>query len=110
MKKLFPILVLTVALMLSACGKKSVFGVSTNEDNSISVTGDRGPKDSVGIGYLTVQDGERIVVDATNLSKDSQINLRFMFGVLGSDDFPEEPAFEAVVSGGGTETFDAEPG
>ncbi len=109
MKKLLPLLFAAI-LLLSACGKKPVFGVSTNDDNSISVTADRGPKESAGIGYLTVGEKEQIVVDATGLEKGGTIALRFMAGVLGSEDFPDEPAFEASVSGGDSATFSAEPG
>ena len=109
MKKLLP-LFLAVILLLSACGKKPVFGVSTNEDNSISITADRGPKGSAGLGYLTVGEEEQIVVDATGMDKGGAIALRFMAGVLGSEDFPDEPAFEARVSGGDSAAFSAEPG
>ena len=52
MKKSLPLMLLAMVLLLSACGQKPVFGVSTNEDNSISITADRGPKDSMGLGYL----------------------------------------------------------
>ena len=109
MKKLIPIL-LTAVLMLSACGQKPVFGVSTNEDNSISITADRGPKGSMGLGYVTVGENEQIVIDATGLNRDAKISLRFMAGVLGSDDFPDEPAYETTVSGGDLTSFTAEPG
>ena len=63
MKKSLPLVLLAMVLLLSACGKKSVFGVSTNEDNSISITADRGPKDSMGLGYLTVGENEHVVID-----------------------------------------------
>jgi len=108
MKKLLPFLL--VVLLLSGCGQKPVFGVSTNENNSISITADRGPKDSVGLGYLTVGEGEQIVIDATGLDAGSEISLRFMLGVLGSEDFPDEPAYETTVSGGDSASFSAEPG
>ena len=108
MKRLLPFLL--AVLLLSGCGQKPVFGVSTNDNNSISVTADRGPKDSMGIGYLSVGENERIVIDATGLDKDGQLLCRFMLGVLGSDDFPDEPLYETAVSGGDTASFDAEPG
>lgn len=56
-------MLLAMVLLLSACGQKPVFGVSTNEDNSISITADRGPKDSMGLGYLTVGENEHVVID-----------------------------------------------
>ena len=44
MKKILPF-VFAILLLLTACGKKPLFGVSTNEDNSISVTAENGLKD-----------------------------------------------------------------
>ena len=38
MKKSLALMLLAMVLLLSACGQKPVFGVSTNEDNSISIT------------------------------------------------------------------------
>ena len=35
MKKSLALMLLAMVLLLSACGQKPVFGVSTNEDNSI---------------------------------------------------------------------------
>ena len=108
MKKYLPIL-FAVMLILTACGQKPVFVVSSNDDNSISVTADRGPKDCMGIGYLTVGENEQIAVDA-DFNPDGKLALRFMDGVLGSSDFPDEPAAEASISGSDSMTFTAEPG
>ena len=110
MKKSLSLMLLAMVLLLSACGQKPVFGVSTNEDNSISITADRGPKDSMGLGYLTVGENEQVVIDATGMDKDGKLSLRFMAGVLGSDGFPEEAAYETSVSGGDSAAFTAEPG
>ena len=110
MKKSLALMLLAMVLLLSACGQKPVFGVSTNEDNSISITADRGPKDSMGLGYLTVGENEQVVIDATGMDKDGKLSLRFMAGVLGSDEFPEEAAYETSVSGGDSAAFTAEPG
>ena len=71
MKKL--VLILLIVLLLSGCGRKSMFGVGTNDDNSISIVADRGPKGSMGIGYLTFAENEQIVIDATGMNKDSKI-------------------------------------
>ena len=108
MKKLLPILL--SILLLSGCGQKPFFGVSTEEDNRISITTDRAPKGSMGIGYLTVSENEQIVIDAAVLNRDGKIRCRFMPGVLGSDDFPDEPLYETTVSGGDSSSFTAEPG
>ena len=110
MKKSWFLMLLAMMFLLSACGEKPVFGVSTNEDNSISVTADRGPEGSMGIGYLTVGEGGQVLVDATGMDKNGKISLRFMAGVLGKDDFHEEPAYETTVSGGDSAAFTAEPG
>lgn len=110
MKKSLALMLLAMVLLLSACGQKPVFGVSTNEDNSISITADRGPKDSMGFGYLTVGENEQVVIDATGIDKNGKLTLRFMAGVLGSDEFPEEPAYETSVSGGDSAVFTVEPG
>ena len=110
MKKSLPLMLLAMVLLLSACGRKTVFGVSINEDNSISITADRGPKDSMGLGYLTVGENEQVVIDASGMDKDGKLTLRFMAGVLGSDEFPEEPAYETSVSGGNSAVFTVEPG
>lgn len=109
MKKSLALMLFAMVLLLSACGQKPVFGVSTNEDNSISITADRGPKDSMGLGYLTVGENEQVVIDATGMDKDGKLSLRFMAGVLGSDEFPEEPAYETSVSGGDSAVFTVEP-
>lgn len=109
MKKSLALILLAMVLLLSACGQKPVFGVSTNEDNSISITADRGPKDSMGLGYLTVGENEQVVVDATGMDKGGKLSLRFMTGVLGSDDFPDVCAYETTVSGGDSAVFTAEP-
>lgn len=110
MKKSLALMLLAMVLLLSACGQKPVFGVSTNEDNSISITADRGHKDSMGLGYLTVGENEHVVIDATGMDKDGKLTLRFMAGVPGSDEFPEEPAYETSVSGGDSAVFTVEPG
>lgn len=110
MKKSLALMLLAMVLLLSACGQKPVFGVSTNEDNSINITADRGPKDSMGLGYLTVGENEQVVIDATAIDKNGKLTLRFMAGVLGSDEFPEEPAYETSVSGGDSAVFTVEPG
>ena len=107
-KKLLPLFL--AVLMLSGCGQKPVFGVSTNDDNSISVTADRGPKDSMGLGYLNVDENEQIVIDATGMNDGGQICCRFTHGVLGSNAFPDEPMYETTVSGGDSASFNAEPG
>jgi hypothetical protein len=64
----------------------------------------------MGLGYLTVGENEQVVIDAAGMDKDGKLTLRFMAGVLGSDEFPEEPAYETSVSGGDSAVFTVEPG
>lgn len=89
---------LLAALVLTGCGKPAGLGVTTDEDNSIAVTADRAPKDSAGLGYLTVGENETVVVDA-NFEKNGMLRVRMMAGLLGAEDFPEEPTAEVTVSG-----------
>ena len=108
MKKILP-LVFAILLLLTACGKKPLFGVSTNEDNSISVLADRGPKDSMGIGYLTVGENEQVVVDA-GFNPEGKISLRFMSGTPGDDGLPGGTSYEASISGSDSMSFSVDPG
>ena len=108
MKKILAILLLSV-LLLTACGSKPVYGVSTNEDNSISVTAEKGPKGSGGIGYLTVEEGDTVAA-ACKFNEGGKIQLRFFAGLLGSEDFPDEPAVELEVSGQDTARITIDPG
>lgn len=102
-------LCLLAAFVLCGCGEKPVFGVSTNEDNSISVTADRGAKDSAGLGYLTVGENEQVVLEA-HFQTDGEIEVQLRAGLLGSEDFPEEPSAVVTIVGEGTESFTLEPG
>ena len=46
MRKTITIVLMTAlfaALILTGCGKKAVFGVTTDEDNTIRVTAEKGP-------------------------------------------------------------------
>ena len=102
-------LCLLAAFVLCGCGEKAVFGVSTNEDNSISVTADRGAKDSAGLGYLTVGENEQVVLES-HLQKDGEIEVQMRAGLLGSADFPDEPSAIVTIVGEGSESFTIEPG
>ena len=91
-------LALLAALVLSGCGKKPVFGVSSNEDNTISVTAERGPRDSVGLGYLSVGEGGAVVIES-HFQGDGKIQASLFAGLLGSETFPDEPSYEISTSG-----------
>ena len=82
MKKILSLMLLAMVLLLSACGQKPVFGVSTNEDNSISITADRGPKDSMGLAELLIE----FRVTQSIISSSRVLFVRFiitLFNLLG---------------------------
>ncbi len=107
-KKIVPGLLLFCVLLLAACGS-SLFNVSSTEDNSISVTAENALKDSMGIGYLTVGEDQKVLVEPS-LDDQGELRLRFMAGLLGSEDFPEEPSLEETISGTEPVEFELEPG
>lgn len=100
MKRIFAMLLsaLLAASLLSGCGEKPLFGVSTEDDNSISVTAVKAPDGSLGLGYLTVGERDEVVVEST--IQGGQLRLRYMRGVLGSEDFPDEPTAESTITEG----------
>lgn len=100
---------LLVALLLAGCGKKPVFGVSSGEDNTISVTAEKAVKGSGGIGYLTVGENQSVVV-AANFDDNGKILVRVFAGLLGSDEFGDEPVAEVTVSGHDTAEFTIDAG
>lgn len=79
-KKSFLIAVLAVvmAFIVAGCGAGSVsmFGVETNDDNTVTVTAKNGSKDSEGTANLTVGEGEEIVIDHVIEDK-GQIQITF---------------------------------
>lgn len=64
MKKLFAILLaITLAFSLAACGRKSaVMKVDNGDDGIITVTAKNSEKDSSGVGYITIDAGECLVI------------------------------------------------
>lgn len=111
MKKRFvsiAVLALLAALLLTGCSKPT-FTVSTEEDNTISVTAKRAPDRSAGIGYITVGENEQVVVDA-DFTGSGKLQVRMMAGLLGSEDFPDEPSYDSTVSGSDSMSFTVDPG
>ena len=100
---------LLIALLLAGCGEKSVFGVSSEEDNTITVTAQKAAEGSRGIGYLTVGENESVVV-AANFDNEGKLRVRMFEGLLGSDDFNEDFVSETTVTGHGTAEFTIAPG
>ena len=103
------LIALLAALLLSACGSPAVFNVSSNEDNTVSVTAERGPKGSAGLGYLSVGEGGSVVVE-THFKGDGKIEVSLFAGLLGSESFPDEASYEIVASGEGRAVAGVEAG
>ena len=93
----------------AGCGRKALFGVSTEEDNVITVTADRGVKNSAGLGYLSVGEGEEVVIE-TSFEKSGRILCSFRAGLLGSDSFSDEPTAELTVGGEDSVRLSIAPG
>ena len=102
-------ILLLIALLLAGCGEKAVFGVSSEEDNTITVTAQKAAEGSRGIGYLTVGENESVVV-AANFDNEGKLRVRMFEGLLGSDDFNEDFVSETTVTGHGTAEFTIAPG
>ncbi len=105
------VLGLLAALLLTGCGEKPMFNVTTNDDNAISITGKKAPAGSLGLGYLTVGADEAVVIDFS-FTGEGMLRFRMMDGVLGDELFPDEPAYESTLLGPATGTmrFTVEPG
>ena len=97
-------ILLLAALLLAGCGEKSVYGVSSEEDNTISVTAQKADAGSRGIGYLTVGENESVVIEA-NFENNGKLRVRMFEGLLGSDEFNEDYLSETTVSGHDTAEF-----
>ena len=106
-----PILIaaaLLLAFLLAGCGTHE-FTVSSNEDNTISITAANAQKETGAIGYLTVQENDTVVL-APSFEKNGQTRVRFLAGSLGTDDFSETPVWEGTLTGTEAQTITLEPG
>lgn len=108
------VLLIAAAFLLAACGgKKAVFNVTQNDDNTISITAESSPKDSSGLSYITLGEGEKVIVEPDlDVADTSAIELRFFKGVLGEEDtdFGEEPGQVVSISGKERTEIALEPG
>ncbi len=100
---------LLVSLLLCGCGKPRIFTVDSTEDNTITVTAERAPKGSGGIGYLEVGESGQILIQ-TNLEKKGEIRIRVLKGTLGSDNFGDEAVVDINLSGEGGSVCEVESG
>lgn len=103
------LLALSAFLVLTGCSSRPVFGVTENENNTITITAQKAPEGSAGISYLHVEEGEEVVVDA-EFEGDGMIRIRMMEGVIGADDLPDGSASESTISGHDSMRFTIEPG
>ena len=101
-------LAVTAVVMLNRLNKR-VFGVSSIENNTVLLYGDRAPKQSAGIGYLTVAPGDTVVI-TPNSRLEGSVRIRFMAGLLGSVNFPDTPSAEVVLEGDGNTELALSPG
>lgn len=116
---LIVILILVCTVMLSGC-KRPNFGISVNEDNTVSIEAVRASKGSFGgAGSLEVSDGQKIVVES-KLSGKSEISVRFTADVPQKMDAEltelteaakgENADLEIIIKGNETTEYDLEPG
>lgn len=107
--------------LLSFAGcRKAMFNVTTNDDGSVSVTAQKAPVESVGIGYVTVEEGQQLVV-IPNLSDKSVLQVEVFpyaepedpsavkeaLGLLTNED---GAVVSEVISGTEKYSYDVEPG
>ncbi len=99
--------VLMAGLLFTGCSEP-LLNVSTNENNTISVTAEKSLQDSAGIGYLIVGDARVIRVEP-ELSR-GKVQLRVFAGALGSETFADNPTLLKEISGSTPVEFDVVPG
>ena len=120
-KKMIWILMLVVLMAgaLTGC-KKPNFAVIGNGDNTMTVIAEKAPKKYFcGSGFLTVEEGQKIVIDSA-LNEKGEILLKFSGGPAADDEAEvselsasvsgENPALEVSVKGPGTSEYEIAAG
>ena len=120
-KKMIWILMFVVLMTgaLSGC-KKANFAVVGNGDNTMTIIAEKAPKKYFGgSGFLTVEEGQKIVIDSA-LNEKGEILLKFSGGPAsdGNADASEltasvsgtDPALEVSVKGPGTSEYEIAAG
>ena len=105
---------LLASVLLGGCGRKEVFSVSQEEDKRVSITAENAAPGSMGISYLSVSEGQKIVVDSS-LDEKGSIRVELLGVVLGIDDDPTDAlsadsASEFTITGPGRMEFTELPG
>ena len=96
-KKVFAMLAVC-AMMFSGCESSSIT-VANSEDGMVTVTAENAEEKSGGLGYVTVEDGQKLEVKA-ELTGDSGIQIE----VLLEED-AEEALLEETITGSDTYEF-----
>ena len=113
-KKLFALsVVLILALALTACGAKGTMGVEPNEETGgVDVTFEKAGDGTASLAYITIGEGECLVV-SPNLEKGAaQIVVTRMEREATQNDLgtADEPSLDETVQGKAMTTYDLEPG
>ena len=120
-KKQILIIMLAFVLMMILIGcKKSNFGVVSNDNNTMVITAVNAAKKSFGgSGFITVEDGQKIVIDSS-LNDKGEISLKFSAGPATDIGVSQTELFDAVsganavlevsVKGSGLTEYEIEPG
>ena len=82
-KKIFLIISLIVILLFVLCiiiwtnYTSSIFNVENNEDGTIAVTAQKAGKNASGIGYITLEEGQKLEV-RSNLTDNSTVKIEVL--------------------------------
>ena len=120
-KKMIWVLMLAVLMSgaLTGC-KKPNFAVTGNGDNTMTIIAEKAPKKYFGgSGFLTVEEGQKIVIDSA-LNEKGEILLKFSGGPAADDEAEasdlsasvsgDDPALEVSVKGPGTSEYEIAAG
>lgn len=119
-------LVMIVAVFLPGCGKTDNASssdepdtfISSNEDNTVDISTNKTGKGTGGLAYITVNEGEELLVEK-DLLKKSQIELKIFKSEeeqsideipVEATDEAGEPLLDLVVEGTGTDNYTLDPG
>ena len=110
----------TMAAGIAGCGESGVFSVTQEEDGTVSVTAQKASVRSMGISYLTVENGQQVVI-RPSLTDKSVVNVKIIPYTEPEDIDSIQAAVDILnvkdgaiidedISGTAPYTFDTEPG
>ncbi len=82
-KNILIIILLVVAILIAICffirtnHTSSIFNVINNEDGSIAINAQKAGKNASGIGYITIEEGQKLEV-RSNLNDNSSIKIEVL--------------------------------